>query len=167
MKIISNILKDETIRKFEFKPGTGDPDRTLKNATEFIPDDKSGIYLVFAAIELSDTETHNIYKIDEKPYTLCYFGKGGGVSRNGKEFKQKLKGRINNVVSDSSRKLKDLKRGRYWALILEEIKADSFLVFCQYHENPGDVEDKIYKEFESQRLAYPIMNKKRGRKKRS
>jgi hypothetical protein len=94
-----------------------------------------------------------------------YFGKAGH-KKNGELTKQKLKERLNNVISDSSRNLKDVKRAIYWEIILNELRENEFLVIWIGSEsNCVSDEQTIYSALKSNKHTYPFLNKKLGRRK--
>ena len=122
-----------------------------------------GIYLVFCREEISKEYNHLRVSINSTSYTLLYFGKAGGKTKAGKLLTQGLSGRINNVVSDRTRNLKDVRRGKYWKAIMNEFLISSFLVVYNYNEFPLSVEQTIYNYLNNNKLKYPLMNKELGR----
>lgn len=145
---------------FIFQVENNDPVKSLKRQSENVPDE-SGMYFVFSENEKEDNPYPFI--IDNKPFELLYFGKAG-QKLNGKRFKQQLQGRINNVVSDSSRRIKDKKRGNYWDLILNELgKTELFIIWIISQKNCAEDENNLYAIIKSQNFDLPFLNKKRGR----
>jgi hypothetical protein len=94
-----------------------------------------------------------------------YFGKAGGHTKAGKKIAQGLNGRINNVVSDSEKNIKDMKRGKYWDLILNEINENNFYIKYIEDEEPILIENKIYELLNVDSLVYPYLNSTLGRPK--
>ena len=165
MEVINSLLaRSEEKFAFSFDKTELNQTRNLQIATKNIPN-TSGLYLVFCNKKLQNAPEHLVYMINNKDFILCYFGKAGGTTKNGKTLGQGLNGRINNVVSDSSLSLKDIKRAKYWNIIMEKYDIESFYVRCVELVEPQIVEDKIYDELNSKNLKYPLMNKYRGRKK--
>lgn len=82
-----------------------------------------------------------------------------------KKIIQGLNGRINNVVSDKYRNLKDEKRANYWNLIMNEFNFNELIIIYKLHNNPIEVENNIYDFLDKYNLKYPLINKKRGRNK--
>ncbi|AMQ57769.1 hypothetical protein AO498_15045 [Algoriphagus sanaruensis] len=151
---------------FEFKLSDIDPTLNLRQVSINVPD-LSGLYLVFCTNEIKPDCSHLRFQIKGVDYFLIYFGKAGGTTNNGRVLKQGLKGRINNVVSDSHRNIKDLKRGEYWDLIMREKGIDHFYISYVQHNSPQILEDMIYSFLDINNLTYPYLNKKRGRGKLS
>jgi hypothetical protein len=113
--------------------------------------------------EFSENCSHLNYKIDLEWHELVYFGKAGGVFKDGKPISQGLNGRINNVISDSSRNLKDIKRANYWNIVMNDHHFEKFTVIYFEHDNPQDIENTIYNFLGEGNKKYALMNKKRGR----
>jgi hypothetical protein len=158
--IINTIIKNKNNKYFEFELNEDNPVKTLKNATELVTN-FPGIYLVFS--EGLAKSNHLNFKIFDKNYYLLYFGKAGGITNSGKVISQGLKNRINNVVSDSNRGLKDIKRARYWSIIMLEFGIEKLYVITHVYKNPQKLENLIYEYLDNNKLEYPLMNKKRGR----
>jgi hypothetical protein len=164
--LINKILESNKQNSFEFHSNTIHPVRHLKEQTRKVPENP-GLYLVFtqnSKAVSNSKEAHLNFQLNNMNHELLYFGKAGGVTANGKLIKQGLNGRINNVVSESSRNLKDIKRANYWNIIMNELEVKKFKVL--YTENPNHqaLEDTIYDFLDQNKLKYPLMNKKRGRK---
>ena len=165
-QIIHSILNDDKKYHFKFFSNNDSPNSHLKEVTQNLTNN-SGLYLVFIEKNIFDkSEMHLNFYINNKSYCLIYFGKAGGISKSGKVITQGLKGRINNVISDGVRGLKDVKRAIYWNQILNELNYESLDVFCIEHINPSEIEDKLYDFLDRSNLKYPILNKKRGRTKK-
>ena len=122
----------------------------------------AGLYFVFC--ENNESDNPHIFEILKKEYSLIYFGKAGQF-KDGSFTEQGLNGRLNNVTSDTSRKLKDIKRAKYWEIILNELKKDKFLIiWVETRENCVLEEDSIYDVLKADNISYPFLNKKRGKK---
>lgn len=122
----------------------------------------AGLYFVFC--ENQQNENPHLFEIFNKKYSLIYFGKAG-QNKDGSFVKQGLNGRLNNVISDSNRNLKDVKRAKYWEIILDELKKDQLLVI--WIETIGNCvldEESIYDVLKAENIVYPLLNKKRGKK---
>ena len=158
-KILSQI-KDSKFSKFVFKANQVNPIEHLKTATANVPNN-DGNYYVFANAD-KELPEHLIFNILNNDYELIYFGISGGVSKSGKVGLQKLKDRINNVVGSSS-----IKRAKYWDSEMKIYNINEFTVFYCINNNPKEIEDYIYEFLKSEKLNYPKLNKKRGRKKKS
>lgn len=166
-QLVEQIITQST-GSFIFKAGQEDPNQHLRDVTNSIPDTMPGFYLVFTDGELYPKEVHLLYTINGNLYTLCYFGKGGGFKKNGSGNRtQQLRARLNNVVSDSSRDIKDMKRARYWKRLLNEYNKNELLIIYKEHVKPYELEDEIYDYLKREKLLYPFMNKKQGKKKKS
>lgn len=134
--------------------------KSLRNQSNGVAD-VAGLYFVF--IEHSEPNDLHSFIINQNPYSLIYFGKAGQKS-DGTHVKQKLKGRINNVVSVASRNLKDINRGEYWKIILDELSKDKFLiVWMKSNESCVSDEKSIYDALNQGNLEYPYLNKRLGR----
>jgi hypothetical protein len=164
MEVIESLLaRSEEKLAFSFFRTKDNQIRNLQNATKDIPN-TAGLYLVFCERKSAIVAEHLLYTINDKEYILCYFGKAGGITKNGKLITQGLNGRINNVVSDSNLNLKDVKRGKYWNIIMQNNRIDKLYVRCVEMPEPQVKEDEIYQLLDSKNLQYPLMNKFRGRK---
>lgn len=161
--LILNIIAESIDNYFVFDRNHENPILQLKQRTENVPD-VSGLYFVFYHQTTDNDFEHLNYEINGVKYTLAYFGKAGGVTRNGKIIKQGLKRRLNNVVSDSVRNLIDVKRAKYWEIIMNENKIENFYVIYYYHNQPDEKENSIYSYLKLYNAEYPLMNKVRGRK---
>jgi len=142
--------------KFVFNANHENPVKHLKEVSANVPE-TDGLYYVFAKANLS-SPNHLVFDLDKQQYELIYFGIAGGVTKNGKEGKQKLKGRINNVVGSSS-----IKRAKYWQQEMHKQQIEEFIVFYAIHQNPQLEEASYYTFLNSNGLIYPLFNKKRGR----
>jgi hypothetical protein len=162
-EIISDILEKTPKHNFYFKRNSDSPIQHLKEQTVFVPD-SAGLYLVFCPYSFNQVEDHLKFTINGELYSLLYFGKAGGITKRGKMIKQGLKGRLNNVTSDSQRNLIDVKRAIYWNLIMREFNIDNMLIFYKENDNPQLLEEEIYSFLDNNGLNYPLLNKKRGRK---
>lgn len=165
IETINNIIGSNGNIFFEFWSNTNNPVRHLKEQTLSVPNNP-GLYLVFrrnTSSLLQSTFPHLNYLIDGEDYELLYFGKAGGLTRTGKVIKQGLQGRINNVISDSNRQLKDIRRADYWSLIMNEFNIPELRIIYAEHSNPNKIENNIYYYLDNHNLRYPLLNKKRGR----
>jgi hypothetical protein len=142
--------------KFVFNANHENPVKHLKDVTANVPE-TDGLYYVFAKAN-SSSPNHLVFDLDKQQYELIYFGIAGGVTKNGKEGKQKLKGRINNVVGSSS-----IKRAKYWQQEMHKQQIEEFIVFYLIHPNPQVEEATYYTYLNTNGLIYPLLNKKRGR----
>jgi hypothetical protein len=132
----------------------------LRKATSSVPS-IPGLYFAFCKDDKLMNE--HTFTIEEISYTLLYFGKAG-QKKNGQITKQKLNERLNNVISNSSRKLKDVKRGVYWNIILNELnKEELFVIWVGTNENCVTHETMIYDALKNGNHIFPILNKKLGR----
>lgn len=164
-QLINDIIESEDRNYFHFRFNNIDPVRYLKEQTSMVPN-TPGLYLVFRKIQDGEDFTdfsHLNYLIESEHYELLYFGKAGGFTKNGKYIVQGLNGRINNVVSDSRRNLKDIKRAKYWNTIMIEFNFIELKVLYSEQPNPQAFENTIYNFLDNNNLKYPLMNKKRGR----
>lgn len=165
-ELINDIIQLGVENYFNFKFNTDNPVRHLKEQTAKVPN-TPGLYLIFRKRGFGEDFTdfpHLNYIIEDENYELLYFGKAGGLTKNGKYILQGLNGRINNVVSESSRNLKDIRRAKYWNIIMKEFNFPEFRVIFSEDTNPQNNENKIYNFLDSNNLKYPLMNKKRGRR---
>ena len=166
IQLVNKLIQNNGANNFEFTSNTSHPVRHLKEQTKTVPE-KPGLYLVFtqnSKAVSNSKEAHLNYQLNNMNYELLYFGKAGGVTAKGKTIKQGLNGRINNVVSESSRSLEDIKRADYWNIIMNELEVKKFKVLYTENPNPQELEDTIYDFLDQNKLKYPLMNKKRGRK---
>lgn len=161
-KIICDILDKTPNHHFNFKRNSNSPIRHLKEQTVAVPE-SAGLYLVFCPYSFKQVEGHLKFTINGELFSLLYFGKAGGITKGGKIIKQGLKGRLNNVTSDSQRNLIDVKRAVYWDLIMNEYLIDNFCIYFSLNDNPQELEDAIYFFLDNNSKSYPLMNKKRGR----
>ncbi len=164
-KLIDSIISERNNNFFHFSRDSENTVRHLKEQSNRTPD-SPGLYLVFRKItdeKMNTNLSHLHYRIENQNYQVLYFGKAGGLTKNGKVIKQGLRGRINNVVSDSSRNLIDIKRALYWKIVMNEFDFSQFLIIYKTHENPQSIENIIYNYLDANNLQYPVMNKKRGR----
>lgn len=122
-----------------------------------------GIYFLFC--ETDDLHSEHTFKINDKFYNLLYFGKAGQKKDGSINKTQQLYDRINNVISDSKRGLKDVKRGIYWELILKELNKEYFkIIWIETNKNCVTDENLIYWSLKTNNIEYPYLNKKLGRK---
>jgi hypothetical protein len=165
VQIINKIIESSDNNSFEFIINMNNPIRHLKEQSQNVPN-TPGLYLVFRK-KITDEDyskfSHLNYLIDGEYYELLYFGKAGGLTKKGKVIKQGLNGRINNVISDSIRELKDIKRANYWNIIMNEFNISQLRIIYSEISNPQDFENRIYNFLDSNNLLYPLLNKKRGR----
>lgn len=137
------------------------PVKTLKMATNSVPS-IPGLYFTFCKEDYAINE--HTFEIEKNLYSLIYFGKAG-QKKNGQITMQKLNERLNNVISDSTRNLKDVKRGIYWSMILNELnKKELFVIWVATNENCVTDETSIYEAIKKGNHTLPYLNKKRGRK---
>ena len=148
---------------FWFLSGQKNPSKFLKTATKDVPN-KPGLYFVFAEGKLNEADYHLHYNFDGQNYTLCYFGKAGGITKAGKILKQGLNDRINNVVSDNGRNLKYVYRAVYWDIIMSEYRIQKLHIRYIVKNDPIILEGIIYNLLNEKKLKYPIMNKPLGRR---
>lgn len=164
-KLIDEIIEASGNNYFIFRSEINNSVRHLKDQTEMVPN-TSGLYLVFRKKnieEIANDFSHLNYSIEEEYYELLYFGKAGGLTKSGKVINQGLRSRINNVVSDSSRALKHIKRANYWKIVMNEFNFYSLRVLYTELPNPQSIENIIYDFLDNNNLRYPLLNKKRGR----
>ena len=162
---IVNIIENKGDNFFEFNVNSLNPVKHLMDMTDSVPEGP-GIYLVFTnknEADFCEYCSHLNFFIDDDSFELVYFGKAGGLTSSGRLIRQGLKGRINNVVSDSGRNLKDVRRAVYWNLVMNEHSFQSLKVIYFEHYNPHDLENEIYTFLDNNNRKYPIMNKRRGR----
>ena len=165
INLINEIIELSGYSYFEFTNNTNNHVKHLKEQTLGVPN-SPGLYLVFRRNILdseNSTFSHLLYQIEGEFYELLYFGKAGGLTKKGKVIKQGLQGRINNVISDSIRELKDIKRANYWNIVMNEININQLRVIYSEVSSPQDFENIIYNFLDSNNLKYPLLNKKRGR----
>ena len=163
---ILNLLAKQDKIHFEYESGSINPVKHLKEASKFVPD-VPGVYLVFCRSQFYDCPDHLKFEMDGVVNSLVYFGKAGGVTKNGKKINQGLYGRLNNVISDSNLNLKDIKRADYWQIITAKYGIEKLKIVCLLHENPQMFEETLYNFLNKNLLEYPLLNKKRGRTKNS
>lgn len=145
--------------KFIFEVGSDNPTKHLRKITKNVPN-LPGLYLVFREKRNDFEEKSHLYFILENlELELVYFGKAGGVTKDGKTLKQNLIGRINNVVNG------DVPRALYWNAEMLENSENALIIYYQIFENPSQIEKGIYNFLDLNSLSYPRMNKKLGRKK--
>jgi hypothetical protein len=155
--ILENIEKDN-YSSFIFEHQESNPVKHLKSVSEKVPN-TDGIYFVFAK-KNNDTKEHLLFNILNSEYEIYYFGIAGGTTQKGKNSKQKLIGRINNVVGTPS-----VKRAIYWNNEMVKHNLSEFIVFYSLNNQPKEIEDCIYNFLNKNNLSYPKLNKPRGRKK--
>jgi len=123
-----------------------------------------GIYFLFC--ETDDLHSEHTFKINDGFFNLLYFGKAGQKKDGSVNKTQQLYDRINNVISDSKRGLKDVKRGIYWEMILKELNKECFkIIWIETNENCVTDENTIYESLRRNKIESPFLNKKLGRKK--
>lgn len=161
-QIILKLLKENNGSTFHFSPTELDPVKHLRNVTKNVPN-TSGLYFVFI-YNVTDSD-HLTFSFDNKKHKLIYFGKAGGLTKKGRLIKQGLRGRINNVVSDSSLGLKDIKRAIYWKIKMDELNTERIIIKYIELLNPSENETRIYRKLNDEKLKFPLLNKILGRKK--
>ena len=161
--LILKIIAESGDNYFDFDRDNEYPVLHLKKQTENILD-VSGLYFVFYSERIENDFEHLKFEINGIILNLAYFGKAGGITKAGKTINQGLKGRLNNVVSDSSRNLIDVKRAIYWKVVMEEYKIEKFHIIYHFHNQPDEIENSIYNYLNLHKVKYPLMNKVRGRK---
>lgn len=164
-QLINQIIENKGNNHFEFNGHPSNPVKHLKEQSKAVPN-TAGLYLVFTpqkSQEVCKNCAHLYFNIAGQPHELLYFGKAGGFTKTGKVITQGLNGRINNVVSESSRNLKDVKRGAYWNIVMNEFNFQKLTIIYFQHNNPQTLEDVIYSFLDGNNLKYPLMNKRRGR----
>jgi hypothetical protein len=123
-----------------------------------------GLYFLFC--ETENINDPHVFEIYNKKHSLLYFGKAG-QKKDGAIVKQGLKGRLNNVITDSKRKLKDVPRAKYWEVILNELSKTSLMIlWVETSDNCVELEETIYEALGSDNITYPFLNKKRGKSKK-
>ncbi len=162
IKEILDFINSNIKQQFVFKNDL-DPVSSLKMLSGDVIDE-SGIYMVFSNVIINDRSKHLHYHLNSKEQELVYFGKAGGTTKSGIRIKQGLKGRINNVVSDSVLGFKDVRRAVYWSNVMASHKIDELTVLYGYFDEPQRFEDILYTRLDEAALFYPLMNKKRGRR---
>jgi hypothetical protein len=163
--LVKNIIANRASNYFEFYRNSNSPVGHLKEQTSTVPN-RSGMYLVFSKKSneaFCENCAHLNFEIDLVWHELLYFGKAGGHTKGGRALKQGLKGRINNVISDSSRNLKHVKRAVYWDIVMNEFNFEKLIIIYIEHINPQEVENSIYRFLDESNRKYPSMNKRRGR----
>ena len=162
--LINNIIKKRENNSFEFFCNENMPTVHLRNQTTEVPN-RPGLYLVFTRRkndQFCENCAHLNYQIEGIWNELVYFGKAGGVTQRGIILRQGLRGRINNVVSDSSRNLTDIRRANYWNIVMNEYHFEKFTIIYVEHINPQEIERKIYNFLDEGKYKYPLLNKRRG-----
>ncbi len=155
---VEQVIQGDQENRFVFERGYADPVSHLKEVTQSVPN-LSGIYLVFAE-NLVPRDEHLRYVINGLDYELVYFGKAGGITSDGKQLNQGLRGRINNVVSNDER------RAIFWDRRMSEIFCSRFLVIYTLSDQPQEFENELYNLLDNGGLKYPILNKRRGRQRK-
>ncbi len=151
---------------FSFNSNSINPVEELKKSTINVPN-TPGLYFVFVKGFFYEDLNHLIFSFKDDEYSLMYFGKAGGVTKEGKIIEQGLIKRINNVISNSKRGIKNMSRANYWELIMKENKIDNFIVIYVEVNEPSNVERDIYNYLKSGKLDYPYLNGKLGRPKKT
>lgn len=163
MNTLINSLLTNSQKDFVcFNSNTSNPIKHLQDVTRGIPN-YSGLYFVFVKGDFYKNKKHLNFIFDNTTFSLMYFGKAGGYTKAGKKISQGLNGRINNVISDSEKNIKDMKRGKYWDLILNEINENNFYIKFIENDEPLSIENKIYELLNVNSLIYPYLNSKLGR----
>jgi hypothetical protein len=162
--LINKIIDNKGNNYFEFYCNSNNPVMHLKEQTKSVPN-RSGLYLVFSKINTESFKNcaHLNYEIELEWNELLYFGKAGGLTNKGRNIIQGLNGRINNVISDSSRNLKDIRRANYWNIVMNDFNFEKFTIIYIEHKNPQEIENFIYNFLDENNRKYPLMNKRRGR----
>jgi hypothetical protein len=161
--LIESIIVNKGDNYFEFHSNSDNPVGHLKEQTNSVPKGP-GIYLVFTQKEdVCEKCAHLNYEIEGIRSELLYFGKAGGLTKNSGIIKQGLNGRINNVVSDSSRNLRDIRRANYWNIVMNEFGFEIWTIIYHEHSNPQDIENTFYNFLDINNLKYPLLNKRRGK----
>jgi hypothetical protein len=156
---IKNLIETNNYQNFKFnKCPENIAVKELKISSQNVKD-VDGIYFVFTnRNENRNVQDHLVFEINNKFYEFIYFGIAGGLTSTGKEGDQKLQGRINNVVGSKS-----IRRAIKWNSTMKDNDFESFTVYYCYLKQPKSFEDKIYDYLKKQKLAYPLLNGKRGR----
>lgn len=165
LELITNIIENKGNNSFVFHLNEINPVKHLREQTINVPN-RPGLYLVFSKKknnEICENCAHLNYQIENEWNELVYFGKAGGVSREGKVFQQGLNGRINNVVTDNQRILKNIKRANYWNIVMNEYNFEILTIIYIEHQNPQNLENVIYNYIDKGNYKYPLLNKRRGR----
>lgn len=158
--LINELIVENDFKHFIFKKCKNDDLAVseLKKITKKVPNE-DGVYFVFRPLDVNrNVDKHLIYYLNNNQYELIYFGKAGGVTSNGKVIRQKLVGRINNVVGEN------ISRAVKWNQVMNENNIDYLTVYYCVVTEPQNFEEKIYSFLKNENLSYPILNKKRGRK---
>jgi hypothetical protein len=164
--LINSLLTDSSQKDFLcFNSNNSNPIKHLQDVTKEIPN-SPGLYFVFVKGDFYENKKHLNFIFENTRFSLMYFGKAGGHTKAGKKIAQGLNGRINNVISDSEKNIKDMKRGKYWDLILNEINENNFYIKYLEDEEPILIENKIYELLNVNSLVYPYLNSKLGRPKK-
>lgn len=156
--LVKEIINDSQKFRFDFSKGKSDPRKHLREASLVIGDCEAGLYLVFVKGYLSPSFEHLVFQIDAERHTLCYFGKAGGLKKDGSPIRQTLRQRINNVVTG------DVPRALYWEQEMDVLGVEKFTIYCKCYSRPLELEQQIYAHLNLNELEYPAMNKKLGRR---
>jgi len=161
-KTVLSLINDSEIKgNFIFKVNKSlGANKSLKEQSQSVAD-VAGLYFVF--VKNQNEDSMHSFTINNELLSLIYFGKAGQKA-DGTYVKQKLKGRINNVVSDSSKNLKDIKRGEYWEIILKDLnKSELYIIWMKSKINCVKDEQLIYSALGKESMEYPILNSRLGR----
>lgn len=161
-ELVLNIINTNHNNLFVYNRLSENSVKHLKIQSNLVPN-TAGLYLVFCRENIYKANSHLKFEINNINHTLLYFGKAGGTTHSGKIITQGLNGRINNVVSDSKRNLKDVKRANYWTIVMTEYQIETLYVIYYPYQAPQSLENIIYNFLDVNNLVYPLMNKKRGR----
>lgn len=163
ISFISNLLATHPSGSFWFNAGEVKPTTALREATKGVPN-SPGLYFVFAEGEPTPANQYLHFVFEGKSYILHYFGKAGGMNRQGEPFKQGLRGRINNVVKYPEEGLKDIKRATYWSMVMDKQHINKLLIRYVLTDTPQATEGMIYNVIASNKLQLPMMNRPLGRR---
>ena len=135
-EIVETIVSEGNSFRFERDDSMRAPQRYLSQITQNVPNEE-GNFIVFSTKILNPSLLHLHFMLDGQKVELVDFGKAGGVRPNGKPIRQGIYGRINNVVSDSAREIKDMNRGTYWSLVMQPNDLDIPTLLVYYQEFNG------------------------------
>jgi len=153
---ITLLIKNNSLHSFEFYSSQVDSVKHLRSVTTNIPD-VDGLYFVFVEEIDRKSEEHLFFDLFNQQFQLVYFGVAGGTAKTGKIGSQKLRGRINNVVS------KSIKRAKYWNEFMQKHNIKKFKVYCCPVIQPQNFEKECYSFLNKNNYRYPSLNKRRGR----
>ncbi|GAB3323656.1 hypothetical protein GCM10027299_20090 [Larkinella ripae] len=157
MKAYIHNLLAESAGSFTFFSGNATPTIHLRDITREVPN-SPGLYFVFVEGHHPTIGDHLHFTFNSIDYTLYYFGKAGGITRDGRVIRQGLFQRINNVVNN------DIPRAKYWDDFMQtrDIKQFNIKYILAGEDNPRDLEGNIYSLLNNNNLDYPIMNSRLG-----